>query len=203
MPSSPTSPEATLLSAIGYLNSYHPVNKECAEYLMKQAVECRLKKGDLLHRSGDICLYVYFVVEGILRGYIVDDRKKVTTWITSENQLVSSIRGFLLQMPTLENIEALEDCLLLRVHYSDLQYLYENHIEFNITGRKIAEYYYTFAEDRAFICRLSNATDRYNYFMINHSHLVNRISLTYIASYLGITLETLSRIRSSLSKKKK
>lgn len=188
--------------AIGYLSYFHPVSKSCSDYLIKKAFEVRLKKHEMLHHSGEICPYVYFVIKGILRGYIIDNRKKITTWITSENQLISSIRGFLLQQPTPENIEALEDCHLLALHHSDLEYAYQHFLEFNIVGRKINEYYYTFAEDRAFICRLSKATDRYNYFMTNNSHLVNRISLSYIASYLGISIETLSRIRSRQAKKK-
>jgi CRP-like cAMP-binding protein len=194
--------QAALTTAIGYLSYYHPLSKECVDYLKKQTFECRLKKNELLHQSGTICPYVYFVVTGILRGYIIDNRKKVTTWITSENQLISSIRGFLLQQPTQENIEALEECHLLGFRHEDLEYVYEHFPEFNIVGRKIAEYYYTFAEDRAFICRLSRSIERYNYFMISNSHLVNRIPLTYIASYLGISLETLSRIRGRLTKKK-
>jgi CRP-like cAMP-binding protein len=193
---------AALKAAIGYLSLFHPVSKECAAYLKKHLSERRLKKNELLHQSGTICPYIYFVVKGILRGYIVDNKKKVTTWITSENHLVSSIRGFLLQSPTPENIESLEECHLIAIHYDDLQYVYNHFPEFNIVGRKIAEYYYTFAEDRAFICRLSRAIERYDYFMINHSHLINRIQLTYIASYLGISLETLSRIRSRLMKRK-
>lgn len=188
--------------AIGYLSNFHPVNKLCSDYLKKRAFEVRLKKHEMLHQSGEVCPYVYFVIKGILRGYIIDNRKKITTWITSENQLISSIRGFLLQQPTPENIEALEDCHLLALHHSDLDYAYQRFLEFNIVGRKINEYYYTYAEDRAFICRLSKATDRYNYFMKNNSHLVNRISLSYIASYLGISIETLSRIRSRQTKKK-
>jgi CRP-like cAMP-binding protein len=209
MPAPKTSPvkdknahQEALTTAIGYLSHFHPVSKECATYLKKQAFETRLKKYDLLHQSGTVCPYIYFVIKGILRGYIVDNRKNITTWVTAENQLISSIRGFLLQLPTPENIEALEECHLLTLHHSDLEYAYQHFPEFNVVGRKIAEYYYTFAEDRAFICRLSKATDRYNYFMINNSHLINRIPLTYIASYLGISLETLSRIRSGLTKKK-
>lgn len=190
---------STLLS---YLNAFHSISPESATYVQKQIVEHSVKKGELLQKSDTVCAYVYFVVKGVLRGYIIDEKKKITTWITSENQLVSSIRSLLLQRPTPENIEALEDCHLLGFHYSDLQYLYDNYPEWNVLGRKIAEYYYTFAEDRAFICRLSKATDRYNYFIANNGHLINRIPQMYIASYLGMTVENLSRIRNQLARKK-
>jgi CRP-like cAMP-binding protein len=116
--------------------------------------------------------------------------------------MVSSIRSLLRQQPTHENIEALEDSYLLALHFSDLQYFYDTYPEWNALGRKIAEYYYTFAEDRAFICRISNATERYNYFIGTNGDLLNRIPQMYIASYLGMTVVNLSRIRSQLAKKK-
>lgn len=200
-PASPAKPELSNLFA--YLNSFHSISPDSAKYVSRKIVERRLKKGELLQKSGTICPCIYFVEKGILRGYIVDNNKKVTTWITSENQLVSSIRSLLLQVPTPENIEALEDCVLFGFDIADLQHLYDNYPEWNALGRKIAEYYYAFAEDRAFICRLSNATERYNYFMTNNGHLINRIPQMYIASYLGMTVENLSRIRKRLAKNKK
>lgn len=194
--------KATLSSLLKYLNTFHPISIESAGYIKKHIIEYRLKKGDLLQRSGSICPCVYFVIKGALRGYIIDNKKKVTTWITCENQLVSSIRSLLLQVPTPENIDALEPCSLFGLRLTDLQHLYDTYPEWNILGRKISEYYYTFAEDRAFICRLSNTTERYNYFIATNGHLINRIPQMYIASYLGMTEVNLSRIRSRLAKKK-
>lgn len=192
-----------LLAAVQYLGSFHPIDKDTIQFLSTKLVERKLKKGEMLQHAGLIGSDIHFVLKGILRGFIIDNKKQVTTWITEENHLIASIRSFLLQLPTLENIEALEDSLLVSLHYSDLQELYEKFPQFNALGRKIVEYYYAYAEDRAFICRLSNASQRYDYFMKDNSHLVNRIPLMYIASYLGMSIETMSRIRSKLTKKKK
>jgi CRP-like cAMP-binding protein len=191
-----------LLPVIQFLNTHHPVKRSTLHQLTSYFKEYHLKKGDFLQKSGEPCTHIYFVVQGVLRGYIVDNKKEVTTWITAENELVASIRGVLLKTPTQENIAALEDCHLLGIEYSNLEKIYASHLDFNIVGRKIVESYYTFAEDRAFICRLSKASDRYNYFMVNNGHLINRIPLMYIASYLNMSIETVSRIRSRLSKKK-
>lgn len=187
---------------LAYLRNYHDFSSGARDYLVAHIAECNLKKGELLQQAGNLCDSIYYVSKGILRGYITDNDREVTTWITGEHQLISSIRGFLLQQPTQENIEAIEDCRLLAMHGADLQYLYDHFPEFNIVGRRIAEHYYTFAEDRAFICRLSSAAARYDYFFKAHAHLINRIPLMYIASYLGMSNETLSRIRSGLTKKK-
>jgi CRP-like cAMP-binding protein len=194
--------KALIKPVVDYLNSFHRVDKQTLKFLFQQVSELQLKKGDILQRSGDLCNHVYFIIKGVVRGFIVDNEKEVTTWITAENELVSSIRSVLLQIPTQENIEALEDCHLLVMAYSDLLKVYETFPEFNIVGRKILEIYYAFAEDRAFICRLSKATDRYNYFMRNNGHLINRIPLMYIASYLNMSIETVSRIRRQLRTRK-
>jgi len=85
---------------------------------------------------------------------------------------------------------------------ADLQDLYEQFPEFNIVSRKLLQQYYSDAETRAFIARLTNAETKYKQFLARYSHLGNRIPLTYIASFLGITLETLSRVRRKLSMKK-
>ncbi len=185
-----------------YMNSYNKVNERAVKYILEKIQVKEIGKGEVLYGAGDTCTHIYFVVKGILRGYIVDNKREVTTWITSENAMVASIRSFLLQSPTEENISAIEDCRLVGIHYDDLQYLYDNFPDFNTTGRKITEDYYTHAESRAFLCRLSKASDRYNYFLAHSGDVVNRIPLTYIASYLGIRLDSLSRIRKRLLHKK-
>jgi hypothetical protein len=65
----------------------------------------------------------------------------------------------------------------------------------NVVGRKLLEEYYAASEERVYICRIPDARSRYQHFMETRQELVNRIPLKYIASYLGITLETLSRLR--------
>jgi CRP-like cAMP-binding protein len=155
-----------------------------------------------LHQAGIICLHSYFVIKGVLRGYINDSNNQVTTWITAENQIFSSVRGYVLQLPTVENIEALEECYILGMHHSNLDYAYAQFPEFNIVGRKIAEYYYIYAEDRALLSRLSKPVDRYNYFMVKNSTMLKRIPHSFIASYLDMSLETLTSIIEEQANKK-
>jgi CRP-like cAMP-binding protein len=108
-----------------------------------------------------------------------------------------------LQAPALENIKAIEDSELLFMNYKDLQELYKTFPEYNIVGRKVYEKYYWDAEIRAIIGRISKAEKKYEYFLKMHPFLANRVPLKYIASYLGISLETLSRIRSQKVSNKK
>jgi CRP-like cAMP-binding protein len=77
--------------------------------------------------------------------------------------------------------------------------IYNRHPEANIIGRIILEESYRAAEERAFLCRIPSAELRYRFFLEKSPQLVNRISLKYIASYLGMTLETLSRMRNQMA----
>jgi CRP-like cAMP-binding protein len=176
----------------------HQLSDGAIKYIDEHTFKTSVKKGKHLLKSGEICNYTYLVIKGAMRGYIKDGAKEITTWITSENELVTSIRGFHQHIPSLENIQAIEDCDLVGYHYNDLQYLYTNFIEMNIVGRKLLEHYYSEAEERAYICRLPKASSKYERFIATRGPLTNRVKLKYIASYLGITIETLSRIRSKI-----
>jgi CRP-like cAMP-binding protein len=90
---------------------------------------------------------------------------------------------------------------LLAMTYKDLNKMYELFPEVNILARKLFARYYADAEKRAFIARLTKAENKYRYFLLRHRDLANRIPLKYIASYLGVTLETLSRTRKKFSSK--
>ena len=179
-----------------FVNFVHPISEEATKFINENSFPQQVERGTYLLKAGEICKHIYFIRKGVIRGYVKDETKEVTTWITAENEMVSSIRGFSLQEPSLENIQAIERCDLIVATYDSLQYLYENHMELNIVGRKLLEQYYRDAEERAYISRIPNAAKRYRHFLETKSNLANRIPLKYIASYLGMTIETLSRIRS-------
>lgn len=176
-------------------NSIYPISEVVRNFLIQNTYPIKVRKGKKLHKSGEICDMIYFVNKGAIRGYVKDVKKDITTWITVENELVASIHSFILQIPSFENMEAIEDSELLGMRHEDLQHLYKIDPDFNIMARRIYEKYYADAEIRALIARLSKAEIKYEYFLKTYSHLSTRIPLKYIASFLGINLETLSRVR--------
>jgi CRP-like cAMP-binding protein len=181
------------------LNYFHPISEGALQYLKEHIYPCSFGRGKLLLKAGQVCENVYFIKKGVVRGFIKEGQKDITTWITAENEMVTSISGLDIQGPGIENIQAIEDCELLALSSTNIQNLYQQFPEFNIVIRKLLQQYYRDAEGRAFIVRLTNAESKYRHFIAHRSQLVNRISLKYIASFLGITLETLSRVRKKIS----
>ena len=179
-----------------FVNQVYPLSEEVTQYINENTYPLQVQRGEYLLKAGELCSHIYFIRKGVIRGFIKEGAKEVTTWITAENEMVSSIRGFTLQEPSIENMQAIEHCDLIVASYETLQYLYENYIEMNVVGRKLLEQYYRDAEERAYISRIPNAAKRYRHFLETKTELSNRIPLKYIASYLGMTIETLSRIRS-------
>jgi CRP-like cAMP-binding protein len=180
---------------IALANSLFPLSEGANQFLLKNTYSQNIKKGRLLLKAGEVCTNMYFVRKGVLRGFVKDGERDITTWISADGELVSAISSFILQMPTNENIHAIEDCELIALSHSDLEIMYVKFPTFNTTVRKLTEIYYMHAEHRAYIARLKNADQKYQLFLKQYGHLSNRVPVKYIASFLGITLETLSRLR--------
>ena len=176
-------------------NSLFPLSEGANQFILKNTYSLNIKKGRLLLNAGEVCTNMYFIRKGVLRGFVKDGERDITTWISANGELVSAISSFILQIPTNENIHAIEDCELIVLSHSDLEIMYVKFPAFNTTVRKLTEIYYMHAEHRAYIARLKNADQKYQLFLKQYGHLSNRVPVKYIASFLGITLETLSRLR--------
>lgn len=183
---------ASLLTALSQL---YPLSPEAQQYLRDHVASCTVAKRKLLLKEGMICEHIYFIIKGAIRGFTREGSKDITTWIVVENELVSSILSLDEPVKSIENIQALEKCELLSLTLAELELMYEKFPETNVLARKILQRYYADAERRAFIARLTKAENKYRHFLMGHQGLSNRIPLKYVASYLGVTLETLSRIR--------
>jgi len=191
-PSSTVVDITPLLQVLGYV---HPLSPEAEAFLRERVISVSARKRKLLLKEGTVCNHIYFIVKGAVRGFRREGQKDITTWIVVENELVTSIFSLDNPTPSIENIQALENSELLALTYEELGQLYELFPEFNLIARKLLQHYYADAEKRAFIARLTKAENKYRNFLLMHPSLANRIPLKYIASYLGMTLETLSRVR--------
>lgn len=138
---------------------------------------------------------LYFIEEGLARGYYLKDGREVTSWFMRENDFLFSIVSFYAGQPAREYIELLEDSIVWSITYTQLQALYRNFPEFNVVGRLITEKYYVLSELRTQNLRMQTAPERYEQLMHDFPDIFGRVPLKYIASHLGISPETLSRLR--------
>jgi CRP-like cAMP-binding protein len=183
----------TLIQIFNSITTLSPALEERLISIIKQRYYA---KGDFLLAKGNICRKIFFLNEGLCRAYYVVDNKEYTTWFMDRNDIVISVSSFLQQQPSQENIQALEACDTLYITWQDLQHLYNDFIEFNIIGRKIIEVYYIKSEERASSLRSHSAAERYKDFIAKTPNLLQKAALGQIASHLGISQETLSRLRS-------
>lgn len=154
-----------------------------------------VKKGTVLLKEGRVAQKIYYIEKGLLCGKLNLNGKEIINWIGYENIFSTSLSSFIGQKKSYENIEAIEDCLLYEITYENLQKLYKNIPALEKTGRLTVEQYYVLLEQRSMSLQYLSAKERYDQFLKDFPELYQRISLGQLSSYLGISQETLSRIR--------
>lgn len=180
---------------LNFLNSIYPLHSDTNDYLIQTLKFIEIPKKEFILRQGHICYSIYFIVQGLVRCFYIKKEKEVSSWFMKEGDVMISVESFFNQSISYESIQALEDCILYYITYDELQDVYKKFPEFNIVGRIVTEKYYQLSEQRLYSLRMQRATDRYSYLMTNHAALIQRVPSKYLASYLGVTEETLSRIR--------
>lgn len=180
---------------VSYLNSVATLSKEVVELVDENTFPLSVGKGKLLLKPVSISDHLYFIVKGIIQAFIKEEGKQITTWINSENEIVGSIRTLGTDKPCGEYLQALEETQLVAIPFDFMEFVFNNYPETNVIGRNLWHQNYKGAEERAYICRITTAEKKYKRFLETHPDLINRVSLKYIASFLGMTQETLSRVR--------
>lgn len=178
-----------------HLSSIITVSKKLETELNAITKKITVSKNESIVDVDNRCNDMYFVEKGLLRGYYLDDGKEITNWFAQEGEFATCFYAFVAVKPSFETIEALEDCTLTQISYSGLQSLYLKFPETERLGRIITESYYIKLEERLLSLQFKTAKERYQNFILSKPSLLQRTSLGQIASYLGITQETLSRIR--------
>lgn len=192
---------ALLGSLLQLLNSIQPISKELESALLAKFSFEEVKKGKVLLHEKDICKNLWFLCDGLLRSYHNIGDKEITSRIMYTGHIVISPGSFFTQTPATESIETLADCTLAKLSFNDLQDIYRKFPAFNYHTRLITEQYFYKQEQRLYMLRKHDAAAKYNFFLENYADYLKDIPQKYIASFLNIAPETLSRTRSKLSKK--
>jgi len=155
-------------------------------------------KGDHLFKQGELCRHLFYIKKGLVRIYYYSDKgKEITLWFSVEDTLVTAIDSFYLNKPTRDYCEVLEDLVVYTITHAQLEKLLNNK-----KGAQTAFYImYEVTLKMANLMesiRFHTAEERYISLISNYPAILQRVSLGHIASYLGITQETLSRIRGKI-----
>lgn len=191
-----------LASLLQSLNSIQSIGKELELVLLESFKVEEVKKGKILLHEKDICKNLWFLCHGLLRSYHNIGDKEVTSRIMYTGHIVISPGSFFTQTPATESIETLADCVLAKLSFNDLQDIYRKFPEFNYHTRLITEQYFYKQEQRLYMLRKHDAAAKYKFFLENYADYLKEIPQKFIASFLNIAPETLSRTRSKLSKNK-
>jgi CRP-like cAMP-binding protein len=184
-----------------YLTRIAPGLKPASWRLIHDVFELRsYRKDEVILRRGETCGYVWFINSGIVEKYDVANGKEKVNDLVVEDHFFSELNSFLFQLPSRLGIRALEDTGTLRISYRDVQWLYETVAEADRIGRLIAEKILVSQSERIEQLMLLSPAERYRHFLDRRPELLLRVPQYLIASYLSMSPESLSRIRSKLNK---
>lgn len=154
-----------------------------------------LRKGDYLLRSGRVCDFMAFLASGMIRIFVNTGDKEVTQWISTRNYFITDLSSFMLAKPGRWNMQALEDCeiwVVDRAGYQQMSGAIPRWIEFE---RMLLIHCFINLEERIFSHLYMSAEERFQQLFLQQPELFNQVPLQYLASMMGMTPETLSRMR--------
>jgi len=184
------------MDVIEYINSFMPLSDGAIEELSSKAKTRDLPNHYLLHKEGEICNRTFYVEKGLVRWYYLnEDGRDITDSFALENSFVTAFDSFFQRRPSRYFIETLEDSVITSITYDDLEETFEKFPEVQKLSRLILIQILEQVLDKNVALQFQNAKERYEYITEKHPDLLRRVSLGHIASFLGITQETLSRIR--------
>jgi CRP-like cAMP-binding protein len=167
--------------------------------LMSCVVERPLKKGEQLLKQGEICAAFYLVESGYLRTYYDREGAAINMNFTFEGDFTANLRSYRSRLPSEMIIEAGEDALVWIFNLRQLSEQYEVYPNVTRFIRRLAISQLLAAQEHSDLFKLYTPTERYRHLEKNNPHLLQRVSLSQLSSYLGVSRETLSRIRAKIS----
>lgn len=174
---------------------FGPLTSEDVKIVQSYFRSEQLSKQDFFTRSGKVCDKMSFVVSGIMRVYAEADSKEITQWICTSDFLFTDVLGFFFDQPNRWHVQALTDVELLTVTKADYRKLCREFPKWNEIEKGFIVKCFSMMEERVFSHLSMTAEERYARYFDQHKALFNQVPLHYIASVLGMTAETFSRIR--------
>ena len=183
-----------------YIETITKVNDEDWEFFSSKLQRKKFPKKTNITNIGQIENCISFLEKGIVRVFIPKETEEdITFGFSFENELISAYDSFLTQSPSQYQLETLADTSLLSISYSGLQEVYQKTKIGNLIGRLVAERLFILKSNRALSLLNDSAEQRYLNLFTERPNLIKEIPLKYIASYIGVTPQSLSRIRKQIT----
>jgi CRP-like cAMP-binding protein len=176
---------------------YSTMTHDELDMLESVLVPMKFAKGEKLLNEGETCRNIYWIVKGLVRQFYYKNNKELTEYMAVENTIMMSIESLFKESPSQQMIQALEPTLVYALPKAELEGVAMRSVNIQILYRKILEESLIISQRRADMLRFESAQDRYQKLVKSSPQLVLRAPLVYIASYLQMTPETLSRVRTA------
>jgi CRP-like cAMP-binding protein len=183
---------------IQLFQSLAPFTREDLEDALPYFQPVTVVKHGFFNNAGRISGRLGFVVTGILRSFYILKGKETTTFFQLPGDIAVDLKSFVQRTPSIEAIQAVTDSQLLVIERKDLYALYEEDWKWQQVGRMLVENAYFEMEERSIFLQTHSAHDRYLRFLAKYPEVVRQVPLQHVASFLGISPETLSRIRKTI-----
>ena len=180
---------------IEHFERFIAVSDKLKVELLNRVTIVGYKKGEVIIHAGRICTKSYFLLEGLTKTYFMKDGKEVIEYFGSKNQWINSPRSWRTNKPDTYYVEALEDITALCINVDDMKFLFDHFPELDRYGRLSMVTLLDHLMERITSFRFTSALEKYSHFKKTYPQIHHRIPLGMVASYLGISQETLSRIR--------
>lgn len=181
---------------LSYIKRFVNVSKDLEQELISKAITKKVSKGETLLDSGGVCSDIFFIVEGTLRTYFFQNGKDITYWVYPKNYVFTSWQSYIQRKPSLEYIEATEPSEVIMIGKNHWEDLYEDYPELERFMRLLLEEQMSMLDTFYRGYYFMTAKEKYELLLEKYPDVTLRANLGHIASMLGISQETLSRIRS-------
>jgi CRP-like cAMP-binding protein len=179
------------------------MSPELQAYLAQILKKVEFKAGKFALKEGKINNYIFFLESGLVRIFHHYKNVEVTSWFLKQGEIFISVSSFLLQVPSYENIVALEDCICWGITYEQLEEVCRLFPEFDFHQIRILRRYYARSEERKFKMERQKPLEKYAELAKGDPELLSRVPVKLLASYLGISDRSLSRVRNQYLNKRK
>lgn len=178
-----------------YFEKFLPLSCISRNLILQSSEYIQFKKQEKIIRAGELNKYIYILKSGLVRGYKIQKGNEITTYIWMENEIFGDINTYISNEHSQNTYEALENVEAYRIDISKFKSLFIISHEICNLGRLMAENYIYKTETLKEILRHNCADDKFQLFLKHRPGLISRTKLKYIASFIDISPETLSRIR--------